>query len=180
MLSVRVDTCTQTVMTEKQDLRSRLVVGRRRDGRREFDEDAVRELVEFCLRPGVSIARAAMDHDVNPNQLRRWISRHQQHTLQTPTRPDPLVIDGVSIDIPGSARRVPVGEAQAFVPVVTAPSAVPAVSPVLPPDTSSMALSLHVRLSNGVEFDLGEASVDELATVIQMLGRLPCSGSTKS
>ncbi len=43
-----------------------------------------------------------------------------------------------------------------------------------------MALSLHVRLSNGVEFDLGEASVDELATVIQMLGRLPCSGSTKN
>nr|WP_255213209.1 IS66 family insertion sequence element accessory protein TnpB [Burkholderia pseudomallei] len=120
-----------------------------------------------------------MDHDVHPNQLRRWISRHQQHVLQTPTRPDPLVIDGVSIDIPGSARRVPVGEAQAFVPVVTAPSAVPAVSPVLPPDTSSMALSLHVRLSNGVEFGLGEASVDELATVIQMLGRLPCSGSTK-
>lgn len=42
-----------------------------------------------------------------------------------------------------------------------------------------MALSLHVRLSNGVEFDLGEAGVDELATVIQMLRRLPCSGSTK-
>ncbi|KWZ58826.1 transposase [Burkholderia ubonensis] len=36
-----------------------------------------------------------------------------------------------------------------------------------------------MRLSNGVEFDLGEASVDELAKVIQMLGRLPCSGSTK-
>ncbi|WP_157677844.1 transposase [Burkholderia ubonensis] len=57
-------------MTEKQDLRSRLVVGRRRDGRREFDEAAVQELVELCLKPGVSIARAAMDHDVNPNQLR--------------------------------------------------------------------------------------------------------------
>ncbi|WP_104013522.1 transposase [Burkholderia anthinoferrum] len=182
MLSVRVDTCTQTVMIEKQDLRSRLVVGRRRDGRREFDEEAVRELVEFCLKPGVSIARVAMDHDVNPNRLRRWISRHQQHTLQTPPRPDPLVIDRVSIDIPGSACRVPMSEAQAFVPVVTAPSpsTVAAVSPVLPPDTSLMALSLHVRLSNGVEFDLGEASVDELATVIQMLGRLPCSGSTKN
>lgn len=59
----------------------------------------------------------------------------------------------------------------AFVPVVTTPSTVPAVSPVLPPDTSLMALSLHVRLSNGVEFDLGEASVDEQATVIQILGK---------
>ncbi|AOK19290.1 transposase [Burkholderia cepacia] len=42
-----------------------------------------------------------------------------------------------------------------------------------------MALSLHVRLTNGVELELGEASFDELATVIQMLWRLPCSGSTK-
>ncbi|MCA8031336.1 IS66 family insertion sequence element accessory protein TnpB, partial [Burkholderia cepacia] len=96
------------------------------------------------------------------------------------TRPDPLVIDGVSIDIPGTARRVPMSEAQAFVPIVTTASTVPAVPSVLPPAPSLMALSLHVRLSNGVEFDLGEASVDELATVIQMLGRLPCSGSTKS
>ncbi|MCB4347820.1 transposase [Burkholderia vietnamiensis] len=79
-------------MTEKQDLRSRLVVGRRRDGRREFDEAAVQELVELCLKPGVSIARMAMDHDVNPNQLRRWISRYQQHTLQTPTRPNTVQI----------------------------------------------------------------------------------------
>ncbi|WP_245637175.1 transposase [Burkholderia singularis] len=86
MLSVRVDTCTQTVTTEKQNLRSRLVVGRRRDGRREFNEDAVRELVEFYLKPGISIARAAMDHDVNPNRLRCWISRRHLHTMQTPTR----------------------------------------------------------------------------------------------
>jgi transposase len=41
-----------------------------------------------------------------------------------------------------------------------------------------MTLSLHVRLSNGVELDLGKASIDELTTVVQMLGRLPCSGST--
>jgi transposase len=44
----------------------------------------------------------------------------------------------------------------------------------------SMTLALHVRLSNGVEFDLGEASIDELTTVVQMLGRMPCSGSTKA
>jgi hypothetical protein len=29
------------------------------------------ELVALRLKPGVSIARTAMDHDVNPNQLRR-------------------------------------------------------------------------------------------------------------
>jgi transposase len=58
----------------------------------------------------------------------------------------------------------------AFVPVVPAPL------PLAP--ALAMTLSLHVRLSNGVELDLGKASIDELTTVVQMLGRLPCSGST--
>ncbi|MFL9921824.1 hypothetical protein PQR75_42225 [Paraburkholderia fungorum] len=42
-----------------------------------------------------------------------------------------------------------------------------------------MTLALHVRLSNGVEFDIEDVTIDELATVIQMLGRMPCSGSTR-
>jgi transposase len=43
-----------------------------------------------------------------------------------------------------------------------------------------MTLALRVRLSNGVELELGAAiaTIDELATMVQILGRLPCSGST--
>jgi len=37
-----------------------------------------------------------------------------------------------------------------------------------------------VRLPNGVEFDFGEANLEELTTIVQMLGRMPCSGSTKA
>jgi transposase len=37
-----------------------------------------------------------------------------------------------------------------------------------------------MRLPNDVEFDLGEATIDELTTVVQMLTRLRCSDSTKS
>jgi transposase len=37
---------------------------------------------------------------------------------------------------------------------------------------------MQVRLPNGVEFNLGEASVEELSPVMQMLSKLPCSGST--
>jgi transposase len=183
MLSVRVDTCTLTSMTEKQDLRSRLVAGRKRDGRREFNEDAVQELVVMCLRPGVSIARAAMDHDVNPNQLRRWITRYQQtQSSLTSGGADPMVIDDVPIEVSAPTSLSPMTSAitPAFVPVVCAPSAV---SPVDRPGSSpvsAMALALHVRLPNGVEFDFGDASVDELTTIIQMLGRMPCSGSTKA
>lgn len=164
-------------MNENRDLRSRLVVGRKRDGRREFNEDAVRELVALCLKPGVSIARAAMDHDVNPNQLRRWIARYQPQILHDSREPDPMVIDGVSIDIPaptfrsaGNANTLP-----AFVPVISAPVSTSAPStPVL-----SMAIALHVRLANGVELDFGEAGLEEITTIIQVLGRLACSGSTK-
>jgi transposase len=165
-------------MNENRDLRSRLVVGQKRDGRREFDEDTVRELVALCLKPGVSITRAAMDHDVNPNQLRRWIARYQQQIQHDPRDPEPKVIDGVSIDIPASTVRSlkNASAASSFVPVVSAP-----LPPLTPPSAElAMALTLHVRLPNGVEFDLGQANVEDITTIIQMLGRLACSGSTKA
>lgn len=88
-----------------------------------------------------------------------------------------MVTDGVPIDIQGPSRRVPVSERRAF-PLSPPSSTVPVVFPVLPPNRSLVALSLDVRLSNGVEFDLGEAIVDDLPSVIQMFGRLTCFGST--
>lgn len=36
-------------------------------------------------------------------------------------------------------------------------------------------MRLQVRLPNGVAVDLGEASLDELSPVLQMLHALPCS-----
>jgi transposase-like protein len=100
--------CTPTSMTEKQDPRSRLVAGRKRDGRRKFNDDAVQELVVMCLRPGVSIARAAMDHDVNPNQLRRWITHYQQsQSLLTSGGADPMVIDDAPIEVPAPTSLNP-------------------------------------------------------------------------
>jgi transposase len=165
-------------MNENQDLRSRLVVGQKRDGRREFNEDAVRELVALCLRPGVSIARAAMDHDVNPNQLRRWIVRYQPQILHGSREPEPMVVDGVSIDIsaPSIKDSAKANTLPAFVPVV--PSSIP--QSIAPTPSPSMTLALHVRLTNGIELNFDEAGVEEIATIIQLLGRLPCSGLTKA
>ena len=162
-------------MTEKQDLRNRLVVGRKRDGRREFDETARQELVELCLKPGVSIARTAMDHDVNPNQLRKWIASHQQRQPGPSSSGNAQVRDDLPV-----ANQEPTSHysspdlPSAFVSVVATP---PSTSP-----TSSMTLSLQVRLSNGVDLELGKAiaTIDELMTLVQILGRLPCSGSMKS
>jgi hypothetical protein len=45
-------------MTEENDLRSRLAIGQKRDGRREYDDEARDELIRLCLKRGVSIAIA--------------------------------------------------------------------------------------------------------------------------
>jgi transposase len=168
-------------MSEKQDLKSRLVTGMKRDGRREYDEDALDELVELCLKSRVSIARMATRHDVNPNQLRKWIARYQQRQVR-----DLTVDDAVSIDMAPTLTRAIEPVQPAFVPVATSAPGLPAESaPHAEPITAlrsvpSMTLALHVRLSNGVELELGKAiaSIDELTTLVQILGRLPCSGST--
>ncbi|WP_231957603.1 hypothetical protein [Paraburkholderia tropica] len=83
------------------------------------------------------------------------------------------------IDVPAATNKVlSLGSSAApFVPVVAATT-----TPLASPPSESMTLALHVRLSNGVELELGKAiaTIDELTTLIQILGRMPCSGSTKN
>ena len=55
-----------------------LVVGHKRDGRSCYDPEAKRQLIEAGLRPGVSVARLAMQHGVNANLLRTWITRYRK------------------------------------------------------------------------------------------------------
>ncbi|WP_429464175.1 transposase [Paraburkholderia sp. JPY465] len=163
-------------MTGNKDLKSRLVIGAKRDGRREYDEGARDELVRMCLKPSVSIARTAMEHDVNPNQLRKWITRYRQQRMAQAQQISPSgVTGGVPIDTPTPLRP---SEAPPFIPVVTAPLPPPAVPQGPSQSPPLMVVAFHVRLPNGVEFGLGNASLEELATIVQMLGRLPCSGST--
>jgi transposase len=69
-------------MAEKVELSRPLVVGHKRDGRSCYDREAKRELVEACLRPGISVARMALEHGVNANLLRRWIDQYRG--FQTP------------------------------------------------------------------------------------------------
>ncbi|WP_172705796.1 transposase, partial [Variovorax paradoxus] len=73
-------------MTEQYaELRSRLVVGRKSDGRGVYDEAAKKELIVACLKQGVSVARMAMEHGVNTNLLRTWITTYQRRSAQVPT-----------------------------------------------------------------------------------------------
>jgi transposase len=138
-------------MTEKDtELSRRLVVGHKRDGRCRYDEDAKRELIEACLQPGVSVARMALLHGVNANLLRTWMGKYQRHRGAT---------DG---------GQTAVAALSAFVPVVEAKT------PARPAHARIGAL-----LPNGIKLDLSDAGLDELSSILRLLGTLPCSGSTR-
>jgi len=141
-------------MTEKHtELSKRLVVGHKRDGRSCYDKEAKRELIEACLRPGVSIARMGLQHGINANLLRTWITRHR--------RQRELVVGRPAADLATPA----VGSA--FVPVVA---------------TKALARVSEVRfgaqLPNGIKLDLSAIGPDEVALLLRLLCELPCSGST--
>jgi transposase len=127
-----------------------MVVKRLRDGRRRFDAQAKRELVEACLRPGVSVAGLALTHGVNANLLRKWISRHQRGLGQGP-----------------STAAVVATAPPAFIPVVVSGAA------------ERSEYRLRATLRNGVEVDCGVTSSDALPRLLQLLDRLPCSGSKR-
>lgn len=50
--------------------------GRRR--RRQHSPEFKAELVLSCQQTGVSVAAIAMEHGINPNLLRRWITEHER------------------------------------------------------------------------------------------------------
>lgn len=57
-----------------------------RNGKRIFAHGFKLSLVRRCLEPGVSVAGLALEHGVNANLLRKWITKHQGE-LREPARP---------------------------------------------------------------------------------------------
>lgn len=142
---------------ELEDLKRRLVVGHKSDGRSVYDEAAKSELVALCRQPGASVSRLARECGVNANQVSRWLREHDQ----------------------GGRVRKPVAS------VAPAPAAFVAVT--LPPPIRTqersdvvIAVDLQARLPNGVAIDLHGVELRHVGEVIQALGRLRCSASTKA
>ena len=81
-------------MDDLQDLKRRLVVGHKADGRSQYDEQAKAELVALCMQPGASVSRLARECGVNANQVCRWLreqavstTRHRYgNVIQPPAR----------------------------------------------------------------------------------------------
>jgi len=142
-------------MTERDtELSKRLVIGHKRDGRACYDKEAKRELIETCLRSGMSVARVALVHGINANLLRTWITRYQRQRelgLQTPES-----------KVGALAIR------SAFVPVVESKAA-----------GKAGRVRFGAQLPNGIKLDLSELGGDELSSILQLLCTLPCSGSTR-
>jgi len=137
-------------MTEQiVELKQRLVVGRKRDGRNCYDPQAKRELIEACLRPGVSVAKLALTNGVNANLLRTWVTKHQRK------------VSGGGSLLPSVATPAP------FIPVVT----------VGAQRSTIAAPELAARLPNGVRLEWSALPADQLAQVLRLLSTLPCSES---
>lgn len=134
------------------ELLQRLVIGSKRDGRRRYDKQAKAELVQACLKPGVSVARMALDHGINANLLRKWITLQLQKQEQSAVETSQSVAPSPS----------------PFVPVV------PAGSCGKPTESG-----LRVRLPNGIEISLSGHDEDALSSLLRLLCTLPCSVSTR-
>ena len=142
-----------------EELKRRLVVERKRDGRCRYDEAAKTELVAVCSKPGTSVSRIARECGVNANQLSRWIREHRQRQQRAIAAPAKQASD----------------LRPAFMPVSIQPISRAPLQP-----TSTQTMSLHVSLPNGVVIDVRDCDGRHASQLIEALGGLRCSASMKA
>jgi transposase len=123
-----------------------------RNGKRRFDPVEKERLIDAALEPGVSVAGLALEHGVNANQLRNWI------TLRRRRR-----------EAGNALTVVPSCAASACIPVVeTAPIARP---PATMSGPTSPRARLKASLPNGVRLELEGVDAEALSATIEALGR---------
>ena len=130
-----------------------MVVGHKRDGRCVYDAQAKHELVLKCRESGVSISKVARECGINANQLSAWIRRQERESGKA----------AVAI-----ASAAP----------VTQPAFVAATIEATQQE-SAVTVDMQARLPNGVVVDLSGCDMQQACDVIEALGRLRCSASTK-
>ncbi|OVZ59174.1 MULTISPECIES: transposase [unclassified Pigmentiphaga] len=63
----------------------------RSNGRRDFDPEDKRRLVQMCLESAISVSGMALKAGVNANQLRKWIDRYQPSSAGADSALTPFV-----------------------------------------------------------------------------------------
>jgi transposase len=144
-------------MTERiAELAQRLVIGHKSDGRCVYDEQAKCELVKLYRETGVSVAKLARDCGVNANLLTTWIrGRERKKAMVSP-------VGGLTVELESTQP--------AFIPVTIQAGS---------PQPDEAKVEIQARLPNGVVLDAGSCDLHQAGKLIEMLGRLRCSGSTK-
>lgn len=137
----------------------RLVVGHKRDGRSIYDPRARSDLVQAIRQPGVSLAKIARTCGINANVLSNWVRQHERSKCGA------AAPQGEVIEMPAASAFV-------AVQIDSAPPP-PARAPVVP------ALDVQVRLPNGATLDVHGADLDGVIKLLEGIGRLRCSASTK-
>ena len=156
-------------MTEtehRNDLKSRLVTGFERDGRRRrFDPQAKLELVQACMQPGVSVARMALDHAVNANLLRKWIRDYERERNGSATS------KAIERQAPAFVPVVQVGAVEASVTDVCRRS--PRMGIAQSRDGLTPSSQLVAQLPNGVtlKLDCNERELALMSAMIETLVR---------
>ena len=137
------------------ELAGRLVIGHKRDGRSIYDEQAKRELVLACREPGASIAKLARDCGVNANQVNSWVRLYERQLAES---------------VAPSGGDVIEAKAPAFVALDIA---------AVCQEVASSSMDMQARLPNGIVVDLRGCDMQQALAMVEALGRLRCSASTK-
>ena len=144
-----VDTMTLNGMGLSGPLRVTKIL---RNGKRRFDPVEKERLIDAALEPGVSVAGLALEHGVNANQLRNWITLRRRRQ-----------------EVGNALTVLPSCAASAFIPVVEAASI------TRPPATTGRPTLPRVRvkasLPNGVRLELEGVGAQALSAMIEALGR---------
>jgi transposase len=142
------------------------VIRVRSNGKRDFDPRDKRQLVEACLRPGVSVSGMALKVGINTNQLRKWIQLHQvaNEAAAAAESALPAFVPVVEVSRVTRVPESPVVRERlpAQAPARTQPSQRPSLVPAL----------LRARLPNGatVELECGGQDIALVKAMIEALG----------
>jgi transposase len=128
-----------------------------RNGRRYFDADYKRHVVEQCLAPGASVTAVSLTYGFNANLVRKWIRAHQATQAEAMGRQRLIPVSVTEVDEPPptSARKSTKRQR-------TKPDRAPS-------DRSTAGL-IEIQLGHAVVRLHGIVEASTLRTVLQALG----------
>jgi transposase-like protein len=150
-------------MENNSEVLSGLVLKRIRGGRCRYDPQVKQELVKRALQPGVSVAALAMQHGVNANLLRKWITKWQSRNAMEHAASE-MATQNASPFLALQVHTVAPGARATVATKVSASS----------DNSVAQPMHLRVQLPNGVAVDIGQTRLQDLSTVMQTLCTLAC------